>query len=142
MIAAGRPGVGGLASLIGGALVVAGSRRSVLAVDLMFEAAADRIWDVAVLGSIIWTYRSADRGLSAAALFAFALSSLAVYERARGNALGYPIEDPVATRAVRFAAVGIGVAIGFAAVGAWIAAVWCALTAGVRASQVAKGERA
>jgi hypothetical protein len=142
LIGASRPVAGGALALIAGGLIVAGSRRSRETVDLILESLADRIWDVAVLGSMIWTYRSSNRGLAAAALCAFALSSLAVYERARGDALGYPIEDPIPTRAVRFIAVGIGLAAGVASLGTWIAAGWCALTVGVRASQVAKGERA
>ena len=52
MIAAGRPGVGGLASLIGGALIVAGSRRSVLAVDLMLEALDLRTVALNALGAV------------------------------------------------------------------------------------------
>jgi hypothetical protein len=141
-VIAGETKVAGILALAAGAFIFAGGRLASTRIDRMLEAIADRIWDVAIFGSLIWASRTADRSLCAAALVAFSTSSLAAYERTRGNALGYPIEEGIVTRAVRFCAVSIGLISGLASAGTWAAAGWCAIAVAIRASQVAKGERA
>jgi hypothetical protein len=104
-------------------------------------AGMDLAFDGCLLSSIALVLRQADRPAAAAAAAALVLSFLAAYVRARGQSLGYPVEDSSATRALRYGLVSVGL------VGDWPGPAMFALvgvnalTTAVRASQVAKQER-
>jgi len=108
----------------------------------MIHAFADRTFDGFVLGAIAWAMREADPAASIGALLVLALEFLAAYVRARGRSLEYRIEDGPAARHVRSDLVAIGLLAGAPGAGLYAAAVLAGLVVLVRASQVAKEERA
>jgi hypothetical protein len=86
--------------------------------------------------------RQADRVTAAIAVAALVVSFVAAYERAKGRALGYPIDDSVVTRALRYGLVALGLIVLGWLRGTLIAVlVLAVLSSAVRASQVAKLER-
>jgi hypothetical protein len=102
----------------------------------------DRGFDGVVFGGLAWTLRTADPAASAGALVALAAGFLAAYVRARGGSLGYGIEASVIVPALRSILISLALIGGWVAVAVWVVAALLLLTAAVRASQVAKEERA
>lgn len=132
---------GWVALSAGAALVVAGAMlRPTDRLGRMLLSLTDRAFDGFVLGSIAWTTRVSEPGVAAGALVTLAAGFLASYVRARGGSLGYGIEEGVVTPALRYLLIGTGLVTGWTWT-IWAAAVLMLLTAGVRASQVAKEER-
>jgi CDP-diacylglycerol--glycerol-3-phosphate 3-phosphatidyltransferase len=128
-----------------GALILAGAAlagRGGSARERMLGSAVDRAFDGCVLAAVAWVTREPDPAISAGALLALAAGFLAAYVRARGQSLGYQVEESPVTRALRYAAVSLGLATGELGAGVYAAAGIAILTALVRASQVAKEERA
>jgi hypothetical protein len=86
--------------------------------------------------------RTGDRATAAIAVAALVASFVAAYERARGRALGYPVDDSLAARAARYGLVALGLLVPGWLRGTLIAVLALSLlVVAVRASQVAKQER-
>jgi hypothetical protein len=156
--------VAALASITAGVLVI--DRRIVLAAAFTVTAAAgllvggvlahggrllrertldsfvDRLFDGVVLGAIVWVERSDRPGVAVAALVALAASFLGSYVRARGNSLDYRVEESMVTRGIRYGLVVLALLLELPVWLLWTLAVFALLAAFVRASQVAKEERA
>jgi hypothetical protein len=134
----------GAAAAGAGALLLAGGALAGRVGSPLFaflDSLADRAFDGCLLSAIALAVRDVDPPAAGAAVAALVASFLGAYVRARGRALGYGVEDSLATRAVRYALVAIGLT------GDWLGPamiallVVTALAAAVRASQVAKQER-
>jgi CDP-diacylglycerol--glycerol-3-phosphate 3-phosphatidyltransferase len=140
------PRLAGAAALVSGALLLLGGRMAARGAgghpERMLDGLLDRAWDGLVLGSIAWAARAARPPLAAAALVALAASSLSSYVRARGTALGYPIEEAIVTRVLRYGLVSVGLVLARPLWPIWLVASIAAWTFLVRSSQVVKEERA
>jgi len=144
LVFAGRGRWAGPAALGAGVLLLAGAavaRRAGSHLLTFLDSAADRTFDGCLLSTIALTARQVDPPAAAAAAAALVASFLGAYVRARGRSLGYDVEDSLATRAIRYGLVAVGLA------GDWLGPTMIALlvvatlAAAVRASQVAKQER-
>jgi len=124
------------------ALVIATSLRGRSQRDLLLPSFVDRLFDGVALATIAWASRTSDPATAAGALIALCASFLAAYMRVRGASLGYSLEESVATRVIRYALVCVGLIAGWLELTVWMLAALAALAAVVRASQVAKEERA
>lgn len=135
----------GIAAAVAGALLVVagltlpseGARR-----ERMLLSFADRAFDGAILGSLAWVTRLSEPATAAGALLALAAGFLAAYIRARGAALGYLIEEGAGTRAIRCGLIALSLIAGWTAWAVYVVAIWMLLVSAIRASQVAKEERA
>jgi hypothetical protein len=138
------PEVAGWAALAAGSCLVAagtllrGADRRARVV-LSF---ADRAFDGCILAALAWVFRTSRPSVAAAALVALAAGFLASYIRAKGGSLGYGIEEGVVTPVLRYGLLSLALVFGWTSWAIWVVAVLMALAAGVRASQVAKEERA
>jgi len=135
---------GGLAAGAGLLLAVAGARvlRDRAPLDQFFDSVTDRAFDGCILSAIALVLRQADPVTAAIAVSALVASFIAAYERARGRALGYPIEDSIVTRSLRYGLVSLGLLVPGWLRGTLIVVLALAvLSCAVRASQVAKQER-
>ena len=135
---------GGLAAAAGVLLAVAGARvmRDRAPVDQFLDSMTDRAFDGCLLSAIALVLRQADPVTAAIAVGALVASFVAAYERARGRALGYPIDDSVVSRSLRYGLVALGLLVPGWLRGTLVAVLALALLAcAVRASQVAKLER-
>jgi hypothetical protein len=110
--------------------------------NLLLASVTDRLFDGVALATIAWAYREGDPATAAGALAALGASFLAAYMRVRGAALGYSIEESLATRVIRYALVSVGLLAGWIRWTVWVLAGVAGLASAVRASQVAKEERA
>jgi phosphatidylinositol phosphate synthase len=124
--------------LVGGVLAHGGR----LLRERTLDSFVDRFFDGAVLGAIVWIERTEHPGAAAAALVALAASFLGSYVRARGNSLDYRVEESMVTRGIRYGLIILALLLDLPAWLLWVLAVFCILAAFVRASQVAKEERA
>ncbi|MGZ4153493.1 MAG: hypothetical protein ACXVQ0_03310, partial [Actinomycetota bacterium] len=79
---------------------------------------------------------------AAAALVALAASFLGSYVRARGNSLDYRVEESMVTRGIRYGLIVLALVLHLPDWMLWVLAVFTILAAFIRASQVAKEERA
>lgn len=140
-----RLGRAGWYALLAGILLVAAGaivRGTDRPREWVVLSVVDRAFDGAVFGLLAWTLRESDPAVAAGAMIALAAGFLAAYVRARGGSLGYGIEESVVTPALRYALISLGLVGGWASSAVWIVAVLMLLAAAVRASQVAKEERA
>ncbi len=140
-----RPKPAGLAALAAAALIVVGGALLRPAADRrsrLLLSFADRAFDGAVLGSLAWATRSSSPGTAAGSVVAMAAGFLAAYVRARGGSLGYGIEESGVTPALRYVVVSVALLVGWTSWAVWVVAVLMLLATAVRASQVAKEERA
>ncbi len=110
--------------------------------DVLLASLADRLFDGVALATIAWAYREAAPATAAGALVALGASFLSSYIRVRGAALGYGVEEALATRAIGYALVSVGLLVGWIGWTVWVLAGLMALAGAIRASQVAKEERA
>lgn len=136
---------GGAATAAAGVVLVAGAvaaRRGGRSRERMLDSFADRAFDGFVFASIAWATRRADPGAAAAALVALGAGFLAAYVRARGESLRYQVEESVVTRGIRYAVVSVGLLTGWLTAALSVVAAFTFLAGLVRASQVAKEERA
>jgi CDP-diacylglycerol---glycerol-3-phosphate 3-phosphatidyltransferase len=124
--------------LVGGVLAHGGR----LLRERTLDSFVDRLFDGAVLGSVVWIERVDHPGVAAAALVALAASFLGSYVRARGNSLDYRVEESMVTRGIRYGLIVLALLLDLPAWLVWVLAVFAILAAFVRASQVAKEERA
>lgn len=144
LLLAGEPRLAGAAAGVAGAsLLLAGvnAHRVRSEPERALGAIADRLYDALLLSAIAWTSRAEDATAAAGALLALTAGFLAAYIRARSAALGYEVEESLATRGLRYAFVTGGLlaaAIGFAV---WASAILGVVSSLVRASQVFKEER-
>jgi phosphatidylglycerophosphate synthase len=127
------------AGLLVGGLLSHGGR---LLRERTLDSFVDRLFDGAVLGSVVWVERAERPGAAAAALVALAASFLGSYVRARGNSLDYRVEESMFTRGIRYGIVVLALLLDLPVWLLWTLAVFALLAAFVRASQVAKQERA
>jgi hypothetical protein len=127
----------GTCLVAGGALLRSGDRRARVALSF-----ADRAFDGCVLAALTWVTRASRPAVAAGALVALAAGFLASYIRAKGGSLGYGIEEGVVTPVVRYGLLSVALLLGWTAWAVWVVAGVTVLAAGVRASQVAKEERA
>jgi phosphatidylglycerophosphate synthase len=145
LVIVGEPRWAGAAGAAAGVLLaVAGARvlRDRAPLDQFFDSVTDRAFDGCILSAIALVLREADLVTAAIAVAALVASFVAAYERARGRALGYPIEDSVVTRSLRYGLVSLGLLVPGWLRGTLIAVLALALlSCAVRASQVAKLER-
>jgi hypothetical protein len=123
--------------VLAGLLVPKGDARARMVLSF-----ADRAFDGAILASVAWVMRTEDPATAAGALIALAAGYLAAYIRARGAALGYLVEESAGTRAIRTGLISAALLAGWTAWAFFVVAIWMLLVAMVRASQVAKEERA
>jgi hypothetical protein len=140
-----HPALAGGGALAGGALLLAAAvaaRGREMLFERALDSVVDRAFDGAIMAAIAWAYRASDPSVSAAALVALGTSYLATYIRARGASLGYGVDESVPTRALRYALVSVGLLTGGLAWSLWTLAGVMMLASIVRASQVAKEERA
>lgn len=145
LVLAGRPRPAGAVAAAAGACLIAGGRlaeRRGRALERILDSLADRVFDGTVLAAVAWSARRADPATAAGALVALAAGFLGSYVRARGASLGYGVEESAKTRGLRYLLVAGGLATGWTPWTVWAAAAVSALAAVVRASQVAKEERA
>jgi hypothetical protein len=141
----GRPRAGGLVSLAAGVLLLLAASRShgdERVLERTLDSLADRLYDGGLLSAVAWAARSSSPAVATGALLALGGSFLSAYIRARGASLGYGVEESPVTRALRYALVGVGLAAGWLSWSVWALAALVLLAAAVRASQVAKEERA
>lgn len=110
--------------------------------DRVFALLVDRAFDGAVLGAIAWAYRLDDPWIAAGAVVALGASFLAAYVRARGASLGYGVDEGLVTRVLRYGLVSVGLITDGVGWALWVLAGLMVLASVVRASQVAKEERA
>jgi CDP-diacylglycerol---glycerol-3-phosphate 3-phosphatidyltransferase len=128
-----------VAGLLVGGVLAHGGR---LLRERTLDSFVDRLFDGAVLGAIVWIERGVHADAAAAALVALAASFLGSYVRARGNSLDYRVEESMITRAIRYGLIVLALLLDLPAWLLWVLAVFSILAAFVRASQVAKEERA
>ncbi|HXJ63646.1 MAG TPA: hypothetical protein VNN79_07810 [Actinomycetota bacterium] len=145
LVITGAPRWAGASAAGAGALLVVTAvriARDRAPVDLFLDSFTDRAFDGCLLSAIALVLRTADGVSAALAVAALVTSFIAAYERARGRALGYPVDDGVLARGLRYGLVALGLLvpewlrgtlIALLALSAWVVA--------VRASQVAKLER-
>lgn len=138
------PEVAGWVALAAGAcllsaagLLRSGDRRA--RVVLSF---ADRAFDGCILAALAWAARTTNGSVAAGAIVALAAGFVASYIRARGGSLGYGIEEGVVTPALRYGLLSLALILGWTSWAIWAIAGLMLLATGVRASQVAKEERA
>jgi hypothetical protein len=124
--------------LVGGVLAHGGR----LLRERTLDSFVDRLFDGVVLGAIVWVERTDRPHAAAAALVALAASFLGSYVRARGNSLDYRVEESMMTRGIRYGLVVLALLLDLPVWLLWALAVFALLAAFVRASQVAKEERA
>jgi phosphatidylglycerophosphate synthase len=129
--------VAGVFLVVGGALLRAGDRRARVALSF-----ADRVFDGCILAALAWVVRSSRPAVAAGALVALAAGFLASYIRAKGGSLGYGIEEGVVTPILRYGLLSLALIFGWTPWAVWVVAGVTVLAAVVRASQVAKEERA
>jgi hypothetical protein len=135
---------GGVAAAAAGVALVAGAvfaHRVGRPVLRFLDSGVDRAFDGCLLSAIALTSRQTDGPAAGAALGALAASFLGAYVRARGVSLGYPVEESLVSRAIRYGLVALG--LGTKALGPTMFALlaFTVLAAAVRGSQVAKKER-
>lgn len=109
--------------------------------ERVLGAITDRVFDGLLLSAVAWAARGADPAVAAGALLALTAGFLAAYIRARSAALGYEVEESLATRGLRYALLAAGLFSGGMRWAVWAIAVVGLASALVRASQVAKEER-
>ena len=145
LVLEGRMRAAGGATAAAGALLVVGGRgaeRGGRPLERIADSLADRAFDGAVLGTIAWAARQARPATALGALVALAAAFLGAYVRARGASLGYGVEESAKTRGLRYLLITAGLALDQLAWTVWAVAGVSALASAVRASQVAKEERA
>ncbi|MDP9296446.1 MAG: hypothetical protein M3O88_07135 [Actinomycetota bacterium] len=124
--------------VIGAAL----ARRVEEVLPRVLDSVVDRGFDGGLLSSIAWVERTSDPAASAGALVALAAGFLGSYVRARGTSLGYGVEESPVTRVFRYGLVSAGLLSGRTTEAVWAVAGLGTVSALVRATQVAKEERA
>ena len=139
-----RAGAGPLALLAGVALIAAASAtgRPGRPRERVLVSVADRAYDGAILGAVVWVARADAPGLATAALVAFGFGTLAAYARARACGLGYDLASFAPVSVVRVAVVGLALSFGWGTAAYVALAVWLFASAAVRVSQVWKEELA
>ena len=137
VMGAGRwAGVACLAATVSLATQVAvrGSRRGAF-----LDGVTGFIFDAALLGAISWVLRGTWAGV--AAIIALSLSLFADYLVARARSLGYLMDDPILSRAVRGGLIALALLTAAPNL-LWVLAGVCVATVLLRATQVPKQEMA
>ena len=145
LILDGRTVPAGWLALAAGVLLIAGAalaRRAPGALPAVLDSVADRFFDGSLLSSIAWVERAVDPAASAGALVALAAGFLGSYVRVRGTSLGYGVTESPVTRAIRYGFVAGGLLSGQIGFAVWAVAGLGIVTGILRATQVAREERA
>jgi phosphatidylglycerophosphate synthase len=145
LILDGETVVPGWLSLGAGLLLIGGAslaRRAPGAFPAVLDSVSDRIFDGTILSAIAWVERTSDPVASAGALIAIAAGFLGSYVRVRGTSLGYGVTESPVTRAIRYGLVAAGLLSGRIGAAVWSVAALGIVTGILRATQVAKEERA
>jgi hypothetical protein len=144
LLIAREPRAAGWSALVAGSCLVTGGtllrgrdRRARVALSF-----GDRAFDGCVLAALAWVARSSRPAVAAGALVALAAGFLASYIRAKGGSLGYGVEEGVVTPVLRYGLISLALVFGWTGWAVWVIAGVTVLAAIVRASQVAKEERA
>ena len=140
----GREVPAGAAAAGAGALVILAAlaaRRTGDRLLLFVDSVADLAYTGCLLSAIALTTRDEDAPAAGAAVGALVATFLGSYVRARGQSLGYPVEESVATRVVRYGLVSGGLAFQQKDAAMFTLLGLTLLIAAVRASQVVKKER-
>jgi hypothetical protein len=143
-ILAGHAAAGPVALLGGTALIAAAAAtgRPGRPRERVLVSIADRAYDGAILGAVVWVARADAPDLAAAALVAYGLGTLAAYARARACGLGYDLSSFAPVSVVRVAIVGLALSLSWDTVAYVALAVWQFASAAIRVSQVWKEELA
>lgn len=144
LILAGLPRAAGGAAAAAGILLLAGpalAGRDPGPLVRFLGPAADRLFDGLILPSLAWAVHRSDPLIAALSVVALSAGFLSAYVRARGQSLGYPVEESAVNRGLRCALVSVGLMAGRVIPALWILVVLMTLTTAVRVSQVAKQER-
>ena len=143
-IVGGETARGGWVAALSAVLLLVGGHRANHGaggpVDRAVTEFADRLWDGAILGAVVWT--AGETAVGMGALVALCASFISSYVRAKGASLGYSVEESHITRGIRYALVSLGLMTGALGLAVWSAAALSVLAALVRTSQVAREERA
>ena len=142
-VVAGSPSAGSLALAAGAVLVAVAAAvprapRDGGARERVLVALADRAFDGAILGSIVWANRADRPALAGAVLVVFGLSTLSAYARTRAVALGYALTEFPLTSVARVGVVALAVLLGWGASPFVGLAAWLAVSTVIRVSQVWK----
>jgi hypothetical protein len=141
----GRPERAGWASLASAVLLISAGaivRDTDRPREWVVLSLVDRTFDGVVFGGIVWVTRAAEPREAAGAIVALAAGFLAAYVRARAGSLGYGIEESVITPALRYLLISLSLIAGWTSWAVWAVAVQMLVVVALRASQVAKEERA
>jgi hypothetical protein len=136
--------VAGMVAALAGVALLAGAvfaRREGHGLLSFVDSGVDRAFDGCLLSAIALTSRQADAPAAGAAVGALAASFLGAYVRARGLSLGYPIEEGLASRGLRYGLVALGLGGKVLGPAMFALLAMTLLAAAVRTSQVAKKER-
>jgi hypothetical protein len=113
LILAGWFPLGGLATAVCAAAVIASGRRAKYTGERRIafaDSAAERAADAVILGSVAWATVEEDPAAAVAALAALVLGYLAQYIRAKASGLGFPIEESLIARTLRVVLIVVGLA--------------------------------
>ena len=140
----GRSDAGPLALLAGAAIIAAAAAtgRPGRPRERVVVSIADRAYDGAILGAVVWSARADDPGLAAAALVAFGLGTLAAYARSRACGLGYDLAFLAPVSVTRVAIVGLALSLGWGTAAYVALAIWQFGSVVVRVAQVWKEQLA
>ena len=127
----------GVGLLLGAVL----ARREGYGLLAFVDSGLDRAFDGCLLSAIALTSRQADAPAAGAAVGALAAGFLGAYVRARGVSLGYPVEEGLASRGLRYGLVALGLGARVLGPAMFALLAIALLSAVIRASQVAKKER-
>jgi hypothetical protein len=106
---------GALTGAGGGLVILAGVRaREAGSARLAFaDATIERAIDAGILAAVAWAALPSRPLLSAAALVAMGSSYLAAYLRAKATGVGFPLEDSLIVRALRWGILALGLTFPF-----------------------------
>jgi hypothetical protein len=144
LVFGGHEVLAGAAAAGAGALLVASAvlaRRRADGLLIFLDSVADVAYSGCLLSAIALTTREDDAPAAGAALGAMVATFLGSYVRARGQALGYPVEESIASRVVRYGLVSGGLVFRQKDAAMFALLALTVLITAVRTSQVVKKER-
>jgi hypothetical protein len=144
LILARHPRLAGLVALfaaIGILRLTAIARRDRSARFQLAGLLMDRAFDASILAPLAWIARGASSRIAVLALVGLAVSFLASYQRARGEALDYSGYEGTEYRAVRTFLLALGLLAGWVEPTLWAFLVVATAAAGVRTWNVVRQQR-
>jgi hypothetical protein len=137
-VLAGACATGAAVLLVATAIV---ARRRADGLLLFMDSVADIAYSGCLLSAIALATREDDAPAAGAAVGAMVMTFLGSYVRARGQALGYPVEESLATRVARYGLVSGGLLLKEKDAAMFALLALTVLITVVRTSQVVKKER-